>query len=98
LAAGILSSVGWSTSSQDLIYASLQARQWISRGGKARPNPAGRTEAVNLVYDRKRSGIVAINGAVKDFRPFIEAFRRAFTGEASDARMCNQAGRRLREM
>jgi hypothetical protein len=28
--------------SQDLIYASLQARRWISYGGKARPNP-GRT-------------------------------------------------------
>ena len=47
-------------------------------------NPAGRTEAVNLVYDRKRSGIVAIYGTVKDFRPFVGAFRRAFPGEASD--------------
>jgi metal-sulfur cluster biosynthetic enzyme len=77
--------------SQDLVYASLQARHWISYGGKARPNPAGRTEGVNLVYDRKRAGVVAIYGTVKDFRPFVEAFRRAFTGEtrgggdASDA-------------
>jgi hypothetical protein len=46
--------------SQDLIYASLQARHWISHGGKTRPDSAGRTEAVNLVYDRMRSGIVAI--------------------------------------
>lgn len=77
--------VGWLTHpSEDLIYASLQARHWISHGGKARPNPAGRTEGVNLVYDRKRSGVVAIYGTVKDFRPFVEAFRRAFSGEASD--------------
>lgn len=69
--------------SQDLVYASLQARHWISHGGTARPNPAGRTEAVNLVFDRQRSGVVAIYGTVKDFRPFVEAFHRAFTGEAS---------------
>ena len=35
-------------------------------------------------YDRKRSGIVVIYGTVKDFRPFVEAFRRAFPGESSD--------------
>jgi metal-sulfur cluster biosynthetic enzyme len=65
-------------SSQDLVYASIQARHWISYGGKARPNPAGRVESVNLVYDRRRSGVVAIYGAVRDFRPFVEAFRQAF--------------------
>jgi metal-sulfur cluster biosynthetic enzyme len=70
--------------SQDLVYASLQARHWISYGGKARPNPAGRTEGVNLVYDRKRAGVVAIYGTVKDFRPFVEAFSRAFAGEAAN--------------
>lgn len=69
---------------QDLVYASLQARHWISYGGKARPNPAGRTEGVNLVYDCKRSGVVAIYGTVKDFRPFVEAFHLAWTGEATD--------------
>lgn len=69
---------------QDLVYASLQARHWISYGGKARPNPAGRTEGVNLVYDAKRAGIVAIYGTVKDFRPFVEAFRLAYSGEAPD--------------
>jgi len=65
---------------EELVYASIQARHWISHGGKARPNPAGRTEGVNLVYDRNRGGVVAIYGTVKDFRPFVEAFRRAFTG------------------
>jgi hypothetical protein len=73
--------------SQDLVYASIQARHWISYGGKARPNPAGQTEAVNLVYDRQRAGIVAIYGTVRDFRPFVEAFRRAFisSGEPEEA-------------
>jgi len=66
---------------EELVYASIQARHWISHGGKARPNPAGRTEGVNLVYDRNRGGVVAIYGTVKDFRPFVEAFRRAFKGE-----------------
>lgn len=68
----------------DLVYASIQARHWISIGGKARPNPAGRTEAVNLVYDPRRGGVVAIYGTVKDFRPFVEAFHRAYNGDTSD--------------
>jgi hypothetical protein len=46
--------------SQDLIYASPQAKHWISHGGKTSLDSAGRTEAVSLVYDRKRSGIFAI--------------------------------------
>lgn len=75
--------VWWLThGSEDLVYASIHARHWISYGGKARPNPAGRTEAVNLVYDRRREGVVAIYGTVKDFRPFVEAFRYAYSGEA----------------
>lgn len=69
---------------QDLVYASLQARHWISFDGKARPNPSGRTEGVNLVYDTRREGVVAVYGTVRDFRPFVEAFRRAFAGEGSD--------------
>ena len=67
---------------EDLVYASVHARHWIYYNGEARPNPAGRTEGVNLVLDRKRAGIVAIYGTVKDFRPFVEAFRRAYQGEA----------------
>lgn len=66
---------------QALIYASLQARHWIRHDGKARPNPAGRTEGVNMVFDPQRGGVVAIYGTVKDFRPFVEAFRRAYSGE-----------------
>lgn len=66
---------------EDLIYANVHARHWIYYDGRARPNPAGRTEAVNLVYDARRGGVVAIYGTVKDFRPFVEAFRRAYGGE-----------------
>ena len=73
------------------MYASIQARHWISHGGKARPNPAGRTEGVNLVYDRNRSGVIAIYGTVKDFRPFVEAFRRAFAGELASDRKASLA-------
>jgi hypothetical protein len=77
---------------QDLVYASLQARHWISYGGKSRPNPAGRTEGVNLVYDRKRGGVIAIYGTVRDFRPFVEAFRRAFVEEPSAGLSADRAG------
>jgi metal-sulfur cluster biosynthetic enzyme len=69
---------------QELIYASVHARHWIYYNGQARPNPAGRTEGVNLVYDRQREGVVAIYGTVKDFRPFVEAFHRAYQGGAGE--------------
>jgi len=68
---------------QDLICSSVHARHWIYYNGEARPNPAERTEGVNLVCDRQRAGVVAIYGTVKDFRPFVEAFRRAYQGEAA---------------
>lgn len=77
---------------QDLIYASVHARHWIYYNGEARPNPAGRTEAVNLVYDPRRAGVVAIYGTVKDFRPFVEAFRRAWQGEAGTPEAVIAAG------
>lgn len=69
---------------QNLLYASVQARHWVYYNGEARPNPAGRTEGVNLVYDREREGVVAIYGTVKDFRPFVDAFYRAYSGQAID--------------
>jgi len=66
--------------SEDLIYACIHARHWIFYNGEARPNPAGKTEGVNLVYDAARGGVVAIYGTVKDFRPFVDAFHGAYTG------------------
>jgi len=67
--------------SEELVYASVQARHWIKYNGEVKPNPAGKVEAVNLVYDRTRGGIAAVYGTVRDFRPFVEAFRRAYEGE-----------------
>jgi len=34
---------------------------------------------------------VAIYGTVKDFRPFVEAFRRAYSGETEDTAQTVQA-------
>lgn len=65
----------------DLAYASLQAMRddWADRGGTARAHPVGRSAAVNLVFDLRRQGVVAIYGTVRDFRPFVEAFRQAWS-------------------
>ncbi len=67
----------------ELLYTSLQAlrEDWVDLAGVARRHPVGRTEAVNLVYDRARDGVVAIYGTVRDFRPFVEAFRLAYAAQ-----------------
>ncbi|MGE0652620.1 MAG: iron-sulfur cluster assembly protein [Alphaproteobacteria bacterium] len=63
----------------DLLYASLQAMRddWADHLGAASIHPVGRQAAVNLVFDKNRNGVVAIYGTVRDFRPFVEAFRQA---------------------
>lgn len=63
-----------------LVYASLQATRpdRAERDDGSRDHPVGRTDAVNLVFDETRGGVVAIYGTVRDFRPFIEAFRKAY--------------------
>lgn len=60
-----------------LVYASIQALCEDPAGGPERQHPVGRNVAVNLVYDRRRGGVVAIYGTARDFRPFVEAFRTA---------------------
>lgn len=67
----------------ELLYTSLQAlrEDWVDLGGVARSHPVGRTEAVNLVYDRSRDAVVAVYGTVRDFRPFVEAFRLAYAAQ-----------------
>lgn len=69
----------------DLVYASLQAMRddWADHIGSARQHPVGRSAAVNLVFDRRREAVVAIYGTVRDFRPFVEAFRRAHEDHSS---------------
>lgn len=67
----------------ELLYTSLQAlrEDWVDLAGVARSHPVGRTEAVNLVYDRTRDAVIAIYGTVRDFRPFVEAFRLAYAAQ-----------------
>jgi hypothetical protein len=70
----------WQVHPADLAYVSVQAvlDDTVSHGSSARAHPVGRAVAVNLVYDLRRSAIVAIYGTANDFRPFVEAFRQGF--------------------
>ena len=61
----------------DLTYVAIQALMDDSADGGERGHPLGRNVVVNLVYDRRRAGVVAIYGTARDFRPFVEAFRIA---------------------
>lgn len=67
----------------ELLYTCLQAlrEDWVDHAGIARSHPVGRTEAVNLVFDRARGAVIAIYGTVRDFRPFVEAFRMAYAAQ-----------------
>ena len=69
----------------ELLYASLQAMRddWADHKGAAREHPVGRSAAVNLVFDRGREAVIAIYGTVRDFRPFVEAFHRAYLAHSS---------------
>lgn len=60
-----------------LVYVSIQALRDDPAAGPERQHPLGRNVVVNLVYDRRRAGVVAIYGTARDFRPFVEAFRIA---------------------
>lgn len=80
--------VWWQMHSRgDLAYASLQAMRedWVDHVGEARSHPVGRSEAVNLVYDVTRKGVVAVYGTVPDFRPFVEAFGQAWSEKTGTA-------------
>jgi hypothetical protein len=70
----------WQVHAADLVYVSIQAilDDTVSHGSSARPHPVGRAIAVNLVYDPRRTAVIAIYGTANDFRPFVEAFRQGF--------------------
>ena len=72
--------VWWQVHPARLVYASIQAMRddWVEHDGVARSHPVGRSEAVNLVYDMDREAVVAVYGTVRDFRPFVDAFRRGY--------------------
>jgi metal-sulfur cluster biosynthetic enzyme len=72
--------VWWQVHPARLVYASIQAMRddRVEHDGAARSHPVGRSEAVNLVYDMDREAVVAVYGTVRDFRPFVDAFRRGY--------------------
>ena len=72
--------IWWQNHPEGLTYASLRAigADHADHDGEARPHAVGRATVVNLVYDRDRQGVVAVYGTTRDFRPFIDAFHRAF--------------------
>lgn len=84
----------WREHPEELVYASIQAlRSDAGRTDAGDPrHPVGRAVAVNLVYDRRREGVAAVYGTVRDFRPFVKAFEDVYSpapvadgGEASSA-------------
>jgi metal-sulfur cluster biosynthetic enzyme len=76
----------WQVHPADLVYASISAIAQEDDGAHSfgRPHPIGRNVAVNLVYDLRRQGIVAIYGTALDFRPFVEVFLEAFNSQKID--------------
>ena len=72
--------IWWQNHPEGLTYASLRAIGGDTKehDGEARPHAVGRAIVVNLVYDREREGVIAVYGTTRDFRPFIDAFRRGF--------------------
>lgn len=70
----------WQAHPAGLVYASLSAiaDEEEEERPQARHHPIGRNVAVNLVYDLRRKGVVAIYGTALDFRPFVEVFLEGF--------------------
>jgi metal-sulfur cluster biosynthetic enzyme len=68
--------VWWQVHPTRLVYASIQAVRDDTKD-HGRRHPVGRNVVVNAVYDAEREGVVAIYGTAGDFRPFVEALRRA---------------------
>ena len=69
--------IWWQQHPVGLIYASIQAMDEDTKtNGPERQHPVGRNVVVNLVFDKKRGGIIAVYGSATDFRPFVEAFKK----------------------
>lgn len=81
--------VWWQTHPAGLVYASVSAIADADDELRpfARAHPVGRNIAVNLVYDLRRQGVLAVYGTALDFRPFVEVFLEGFgAGEARGGR------------
>jgi metal-sulfur cluster biosynthetic enzyme len=78
----------WKVHPSELVYACIEAvhAQAEDERPEARAHPIGRNAAVMLVYDPRRRGVVAVHGIARDFRPFVEAFRRGCPACASTSR------------
>ena len=71
--------IWWQVHPAGLVYASISAiSEEEEERPQARQHPIGRNVAVNLVYDLRRQGVVAIYGTALDFRPFVEVFLEGF--------------------
>lgn len=69
----------WQVHPAGLVYASISAiGEEEEERPHARQHPIGRNVAVNLVYDLKRQGVVAVYGTALDFRPFVTVFLQGF--------------------
>ena len=69
--------IWWQAHPAELIYASIQAlSDDTMTSGPERQHPTGRNVVVNMVYDSRRGAVIAVYGTARDFRPFIEAFRK----------------------
>lgn len=68
--------IWWQAHPAGLIYAAIQAMSDDpAPAAMERQHPIGRNVVVNLVFDQKREGVIAVYGTARDFRPFVEAFR-----------------------
>jgi metal-sulfur cluster biosynthetic enzyme len=76
----------WQVHPADLVFASISAIGDENDEVRpfARQHPIGRNVAVNLVYDLRRQGVVAVYGTALDFRPFVEVFLEAFNSQKLD--------------
>ena len=84
---GWLFRLWWQVHPADLVYVSISAmaREADEMRPSARQHPIGRNVAVNLVYDLRREGVVAIYGTALDFRPFVEVFLEAFNSQQTES-------------
>ena len=79
--------IWWQVHPADLVYVSVSVIADDKKDERplARQHPIGNNVVVNLVYDQRRRGVVAIYGTALDFRPFVEVFFEAFNSQKLDS-------------
>lgn len=76
--------IWWQRHPAGLVYGSIQALHDDPAHGPERRHPLGRNVVVNMVWDERRRGVVAIYGTARDFRPFVGAFCKGLEIEPGD--------------